>query len=146
MYGSPFTLDHMSVVAEQDLRFLMLWSTDSLVDSYNFGIAVFEKYFLLGNSYCGSNCFSKLANPSFSKVCTGSISFPIQYVTVSVSFCHFLPFRSYFCVALIESKIDSCGLPSAFLLVLLVVVECCDSAVLTCRNSSCFSGWCIFKW
>ena len=121
----------------------MLLSTDSHVDSYNFGIAVFEKYFLLGNSYCGSNCFSKLAKPSFSIVYMGNISFPIQYMTASVSLCHFLLFRLYFCVALIESMIDTCDLPSGVLL--LAVVECCESA-LSFRNSSCFSGWCVFKW
>ena len=42
MYRSLLTLDHMSVVAEKNVMFLMLWSIDSRVDSYSFGITVFE--------------------------------------------------------------------------------------------------------
>ena len=56
------------------------------------------KYFLPGNSYCGSNCLSKLITPAFSTVYIGSTSLPIQYVVmVSVSLFHFLLCCLYFC-------------------------------------------------
>ena len=58
---------------------LILFHLDSYVGSYNFGIAVFEKYFLLGNLYCGSNYFSRLAKPSFSMVHTGNMFIPKKY-------------------------------------------------------------------
>ena len=76
MYGSLLTLDHMFLEAEKNVLFLMLRIEHRFcVDSYNFGIAVFEKYFLLGNSYCESNCFSRLTKRGYSTGYTRSISF-----------------------------------------------------------------------
>ena len=124
----------------------MSWSTDCLVRSYNCGITVFVKYFLPGNLYCGSNCFSKLIKPGFSTVYNGNISLPMQWVIASVSLCHFLLCCSYFWVIFSESWINCCPWRVFFFLAFAVVKEAAVVAAESFRNSLWSAGWWTQRW
>ena len=81
-------LDHMSVVRAMKLASFNSLVISPLSWSYSFGIAVSEKYFLPGGSYCASNVASIFLKLSLSTVWNGTDSFARYLATAVVHWAH----------------------------------------------------------
>ena len=129
-------LDHMSLVRAMKLASFNSLVISPLSWSYSFGIAVSEKYFLPGGSYCASSVASIFWKLSLSTVWNGTDSFTRYLATAVVHWAHFsLP-----CLYLVDfaKAADIVGCRDAFVL---NPAAAPDLAVLVGGSFATSEGW-----